>query len=1006
MAFVAVSCEMDHIDFKFPKGDFTGICITPVVDGLAVKSSQENGDDTYHENLISNYCWFIYSDEAGNTPLLCGQETGSDPRTLVLDDVLPTGGNAYVYVIANLPAPYSFDAVNGVMNGSTVIGKTFAALKAIQFDSAFYNFTSATTGLPAPENFVMRMDAPEPFSLRQNETTSVAAYLKRVAAKIILDLKVAQEVKQTYTNPAGAEVYKKTWQADISHLQVYMLWGSTHSDLVGNKLNYNTVSDKTWFYSASPRYAMYTNPNGGSYDASTNTVSGSVPSSRYTIENIQVASSTWEQVYKVREDSNGNPIWIWNNSTATADRIDANIGNKTYGDWDYEKDSNNQKIPVVDAEGNFQYTLGTKTETKPYYIISSLPLYSMPITWNVNDAHAPFIKVILPWQGCIRSNDGDGDITSSDPKTTEFYYKILVPERTTLDANGCYHISLDLSVLGSEADEVPVQVYGEYHVVGWNASEAVGGVQSAGRYLDCKTYFEFYSQNVMNIPVSSSHDIQIVGTPSATYVDNSSVTPVVKALQSGDFSISTTGNSKITISHTLETNLSLMSQEDISPITYNFTVQHTGDGGSAYQKAITVVQYPSLYITAQESTTKSSSPAYNSAGYPIYYSPTKDKFFYTSSGNLPDGCEWAYDHVGYVIINKQQGDTYPWSTVKNSLRSNSAGSFFGTNNNNPNMYTITTKVVDPSLSYVIGDPRSKSSSIPSASDVNFATDADSRNLTYYYPTEQTSQSENMISPSFRIASSYGKCGKSFGYDHAVARCAAYQEDGYPAGRWRVPTKSEVEYITTLSAHNLIPSLFNTVEYAVANDLGYYYWSANGVIEAHNTGNVSLVTVGEDSATINATSSEFSTNAVYTGDYKDDLNIEFFCTSVGDSYITFNANYNGALEVSTTTTGMNLLSIVITWYSDSQYEYSPQSTTIGSGEGTITTSTSPYTTTWTGSSSSVRLNFSSSYQYRAEKVMITFQNEIDKAFVRCVYDDWYWGDDTVNKDTFTWGDRAR
>ena len=39
------------------------------------------------------------------------------------------------------------------------------------------------------------------------------------------------------------------------------------------------------------------------------------------------------------------------------------------------------------------------------------------------------------------------------------------------------------------------------------------------------------------------------------------------------------------------------------------------------------------------------------------------------------------------------------------------------------------------------------------------------------------------------------------------RCATYQEDGYPAGRWRVPTYAEYKLFRYLSDAKLIPNLF-------------------------------------------------------------------------------------------------------------------------------------------------------------------------------------------------------
>ena len=68
--------------------------------------------------------------------------------------------------------------------------------------------------------------------------------------------------------------------------------------------------------------------------------------------------------------------------------------------------------------------------------------------------------------------------------------------------------------------------------------------------------------------------------------------------------------------------------------------------------------------------------------------------------------------------------------------------------------------------------------------------------------------------------------------NARYRCASYQEDGYPAGRWRVPTAAEIEYIVQLSAKGYITILFND---------GGNYWAADGTIYVpdYDTGKVSI-----------------------------------------------------------------------------------------------------------------------------------------------------------------------
>ena len=104
-------------------------------------------------------------------------------------------------------------------------------------------------------------------------------------------------------------------------------------------------------------------------------------------------------------------------------------------------------------------------------------------------------------------------------------------------------------------------------------------------------------------------------------------------------------------------------------------------------------------------------------------------------------------------------------------------------------------------------------------------DVNGRNLTYYYPSVQESISDintngSVVAPAFKIASSWGVVdGNGITFDAAKQRCASYQENGYPAGRWRVPTEGEIEYIISLSNADKIPDLFNGDYFA---STGRYY----------------------------------------------------------------------------------------------------------------------------------------------------------------------------------------
>nr|MCR4836741.1 hypothetical protein [Bacteroidaceae bacterium] len=91
-----------------------------------------------------------------------------------------------------------------------------------------------------------------------------------------------------------------------------------------------------------------------------------------------------------------------------------------------------------------------------------------------------------------------------------------------------------------------------------------------------------------------------------------------------------------------------------------------------------------------------------------------------------------------------------------------------------------------------------------------------------------------IAPDFLICSNYGRTKGENAQDFETfrKRCATYQEAGYPAGRWRLPTEAEINFIYKLQGLGVIPEFFQENNSA--------YWASSGraaVSYDYNTGNV-------------------------------------------------------------------------------------------------------------------------------------------------------------------------
>jgi hypothetical protein len=184
---------------------------------------------------------------------------------------------------------------------------------------------------------------------------------------------------------------------------------------------------------------------------------------------------------------------------------------------------------------------------------------------------------------------------------------------------------------------------------------------------------------------------------------------------------------------------------------------------------------------------------------------------------------------------------------------------------NPNIYTISVSDLSQTDFY-IADPRAGSL-------VSYSTlreGGSGSQLTNYNPLSTSSGSA--VAPKIKIASAYGaSLSATMSFDNAVKRCASYQESGYPAGRWRVPTDAEIRFMVYLSKNKKIPSFFNGV-----------YWGSSGsrgtrlhvTVETDETsGEITDITVTEET-----NQTEASVRCVYDAWYWGDEPVNNYMTS--------------------------------------------------------------------------------------------------------------------------------
>ena len=441
-------------------------------------------------------------------------------------------------------------------------------------------------------------------------------------------------------------------------------------------------------------------------------------------------------------------------------------------------------------------------ETQTHYN-HAIPFYSYPSDWGKKtpDKEAHMV-LMLPWE--------------ANNQQTNFYYEVPIDDiNKKLVRNTYYQIELVVGVLGStELNDEIVKLTPTCILLNWG-EEQINADLDQPRYLVAEDVIKIYNQNSVNIPFESSHDVTI--TSKSCYKPNlnpksgeSDETPV----EVTDDNLDVSGRT-ISYNRTLDNNFT-SGTFDFTPYYTTFTITQTGNTGKELSKEITIIQYPAIFGEKEVNSDYENNSSHHGFTFVNGY--------YGSGTGREDGQDYFDNVIGA-----------PSSSVSSNAML---------------VFTVTTT---EGTNYVIGDPRETSYTF-NKDDAVWATanaiyDGNSdRELNYYYGTEtahnalknasistrtQTAiypndaaaaaaeRTYNMIAPKFRISSGYGAIdtdGERQYYDLMKKRCASYQEDGYPAGRWRLPTKAELEFIFYLSNTGKVPQLF--VSYMD-------YWCAHG-----------------------------------------------------------------------------------------------------------------------------------------------------------------------------------
>ena len=748
--------------------------------------TEKNGESQWNENKLASVEYFLYPEGKTNENAVLHGYLNNNVQentpysvpitsTVLTEDLCPNNAKYFrVYVIANHDRIVSAVAPGQIENLAHTSVPELEALTQ-DLDDVVTNDEEVVSN---QSKFLMATDgAVQVGPIKKSQTNVAEGHidLKRVAAKITIVVRIDDQVTFHNHTVVGEVTIDRDelWEPRMSEATIYLVNGAKDGRVSGVPLDVTIPIDTTSLYEHAPIYLDLNNGEQHSYTQ-----------------------------YRLRTNANGDPV---------------------------DKDGN-----VIDQNNDSEVVYDPYTYTDDFYPAKT-PFYTNPLKWSYGSTEEPYLKLMIPWDR-VEYDPVTGNRAVKQSK--QYYYRVYCPgstgDGTTCDAeflrNHWYKVILNVSILGSETDGGEIIIAGTYYVADWQERESQSGQGGSGttendsdkeaeikgaRYLFVnKDEFELFNINELSIPYTTSDPCEIVNFSAKRYTFSGSSGKAAQTITNkADWGITldltSENGAHIAFNHILNNDLSGTSY-DVSEYEIHFRIRQISNPD--YYKDITIMQYPAIKIDMENN----------------------------------DGSD-RNDH-GHTYVNHGEKLTYVGSTN---------GTSSGTNTNF-NMVIIETTVLPPDSDFILGDPRTtyidniyyagnannnysaNSDTWPNTTDAErvstnnkwsantTAIEGGTRRLSYYYPVDRSNEANNVIAPKFRVASSHGATN-ALTYANAFRRCASYQEAGYPAGRWRLPTVAEVTYAMKLSADGKITRLFG----GTTNGGTSEYWCNSGYIMVYD-----------------------------------------------------------------------------------------------------------------------------------------------------------------------------
>lgn len=490
----------------------------------------------------------------------------------------------------------------------------------------------------------------------------------------------------------------------------------------------------------------------------------------------------------------------------------------------------------------------THDDSRPKYpYVQDIPFYSYPNSW---DPYSPkgncYLTLELPWQYADEQGAVHNVVT---------YYRLSVrPDKNSIERNTLYDMRVTISRLGGTSVQQPVDMLFDWNYnMEWNVQTLPTDIKEI-RYLvlnnnNFSSSLDAYSftmenETYISIPYNTSHPVEIESVELSwrdyynnadrkiplvasgtgyrySDIDNYSPATHYAGIEiDADASVIRLRRDMVHIAWS-NNRPALRTDDAINAYTFTIKLKHidaAADEPSA-RATVVITQIPAIYITTQ----------------------------YTASNRRFINNQYTTTSTTYGFVKTSD----VWNSLRATQRPFWLGSYHNDNNvQNKNTYILTISKFAGDDDYIIADPRMRSvDNLNTSGTAATATATWSRpdntnsRLQYYYPADRNASKTRFIAPQLRVASQWGVTYQ-ISRVAAERRCASYQEDGRPAGRWRLPTAAEIEYISRLSNKQYIPYLFGT-RGNTAN-----YWCASGGIDVDNdTNNPSVTIIPENQETL-------------------------------------------------------------------------------------------------------------------------------------------------------------